>query len=434
MLNKENLPAKDKLKKSLLAPLLKLFSISKPKASNLKISDALLKLFSQNYIEKMSLKHSEEELIEAVARDRQIESQTLLDKVADLLHLESQAKIPAIDGELLKRLSSEPKRLHKLGVVPVDSMPKHTLICSNPENINMKKFLEEGVKVKLALGSSVEAAWQRFFSVAENQIQEGNNVLATDSENSLTVQPEQVKEIIYRIAMDSFSMGASEVFLGYPEVSLFEFNIGQNRYRGKIHKDVLKQAMELVQNEGQQLYSLDKQKFALQTCIVDGSPRLILRPEKNQSQVSQKELYNSPKLNDKIRRKHKSAILLDDDPRFLRVLKNIMEGNGWTVHSTCSGLEALELTLDPDTRPDLVISDIRMPEIDGEEVLVKIKAALPKLPVVMLTGENDRMLEAKLALLGADAFARKQDDPEILLSWCQAIINKTFLENNPSLH
>jgi CheY-like chemotaxis protein len=77
-------------------------------------------------------------------------------------------------------------------------------------------------------------------------------------------------------------------------------------------------------------------------------------------------------------------LLVDDDRRLLNLLEDTLASIGYSTTSVQSGKEALDyLSV---TTPDLVISDISMPEMDGLELLQRIRSSYPKLPVIFITG------------------------------------------------
>jgi cyclic di-GMP phosphodiesterase len=77
------------------------------------------------------------------------------------------------------------------------------------------------------------------------------------------------------------------------------------------------------------------------------------------------------------------CLVVDDEPRLRRVLVRLLEGEGFTCREAGSGTEALEL-LDQEPAP-LVISDLRMPQMDGVALLREIIARWPDTAVIMVT-------------------------------------------------
>jgi len=81
---------------------------------------------------------------------------------------------------------------------------------------------------------------------------------------------------------------------------------------------------------------------------------------------------------------------------------------GYEVDSATSGEEALNKI--EANRPQVVFLDLRMPGMDGIEVLKRIRAKDKKLPVIIVTGYGDREIEEEVSKLGISGFFPKGDD------------------------
>jgi FixJ family two-component response regulator len=77
---------------------------------------------------------------------------------------------------------------------------------------------------------------------------------------------------------------------------------------------------------------------------------------------------------------------VDDDPRVLESLENLLESAGYTVLTFSSGAGLLAAGL---SSIDCLITDIGMPGMDGFELLDIVKKVQPKLPVFLLTGRHE---------------------------------------------
>ncbi len=89
----------------------------------------------------------------------------------------------------------------------------------------------------------------------------------------------------------------------------------------------------------------------------------------------------------------KKIMVVDDEPDTVDLVKLVLETEGFEVITAYSGRECLE-KLDKE-KPDAVLLDVMMPEMDGWEVFKKIKKKYKDLPVAMLTVRNqdiDKML------------------------------------------
>ena len=107
--------------------------------------------------------------------------------------------------------------------------------------------------------------------------------------------------------------------------------------------------------------------------------------------------------------------IVDDDPMNLKLAEKILAENDIQVTKLTSGKELLSFVRE--NRPDLILLDINMPEMDGFETITRLKAEeteIADIPVVFLTSENDTNTEKKALGLGAKDFIRKPFIPEIL--------------------
>ena len=105
------------------------------------------------------------------------------------------------------------------------------------------------------------------------------------------------------------------------------------------------------------------------------------------------------------------VLLVDDEDRFRASTKKVLQRRGYQVLSAANGDEAMDMAAEG---PDVIILDIKMPGMDGLEVLAEIKKAWPKLPVIMLTGHGSQDRAEEAAAAGAQDFLTKPCDIDIL--------------------
>jgi len=118
---------------------------------------------------------------------------------------------------------------------------------------------------------------------------------------------------------------------------------------------------------------------------------------------------------------NKNCILVVDDNNSLRrVLSKELSENGYVVLTAANGREAINLV--EDEKIDLVLLDIKMPELDGFEVLKYIKRKFPLVKVIMLTAYADLKNAMKSKKLGADDFASKPFDLADLFSTIDRVL------------
>ena len=104
---------------------------------------------------------------------------------------------------------------------------------------------------------------------------------------------------------------------------------------------------------------------------------------------------------------NKTIMVVDDNPDIITIVKTILEGKGYTVLSAFSGIELLNLL--KNQKPDLIILDIMMPEMDGLEVLSRLKAVseTATIPVILLTAKVQYEDVLGGYKLGADYYITK---------------------------
>jgi DNA-binding NtrC family response regulator len=118
----------------------------------------------------------------------------------------------------------------------------------------------------------------------------------------------------------------------------------------------------------------------------------------------------------------KNKILVVDDEDALRtVLSAELEGEGYKVSSAADGSEAIS-ALKSQTF-DLILLDIKMPNVDGFEVLKYVKENHPSTKVIMLTGFADLKNAIESKKLGAEDFVSKPYDLVDLLTTVERVLS-----------
>lgn len=119
-----------------------------------------------------------------------------------------------------------------------------------------------------------------------------------------------------------------------------------------------------------------------------------------------------------------AVLVVDDQPFFTTMLRNLLEQQGFRVLVANSGADGLDLA--KKHRPDLVLLDIEMPGMDGFAVCEKLKqdADLTNIPVVILTGTNNPKLNEKAFKAGADITALKSLSAERLVNMLRIALTK----------
>ncbi|HNO92648.1 MAG TPA: hybrid sensor histidine kinase/response regulator [Anaerolineales bacterium] len=105
-----------------------------------------------------------------------------------------------------------------------------------------------------------------------------------------------------------------------------------------------------------------------------------------------------------------TILIVDDEPSGQQVVESILQDQGYTMEFASTGKEAIKKA--GELKPDLILLDIMLPEIDGIQVCQTLRknTELAKIPVVMLTALNDRDIRIASLDAGADDFISKPFD------------------------
>ena len=109
----------------------------------------------------------------------------------------------------------------------------------------------------------------------------------------------------------------------------------------------------------------------------------------------------------------KSILVIDDDKSILRTFTRILQKEGYVVDVAETGKEAIEKA--EKTKYDLSLVDVRLPDMDGTDLLVKLKDSMCDTVKIVITGFPSLEVGVKALDAGADAYLVKPVKPEELL-------------------
>ncbi|MBP6012895.1 MAG: response regulator transcription factor [Alphaproteobacteria bacterium] len=121
--------------------------------------------------------------------------------------------------------------------------------------------------------------------------------------------------------------------------------------------------------------------------------------------------------------------LVDDDRNILSSLSMALEQEGYQVKTYTDG--AMALTALQATPPALAILDIKMPRMDGHEVLKRLRQT-SDLPVIFLTSKDDEVDEMVGLSLGADDYIKKPFSQRLLLQRVRAVLRRAEARGQPA--
>jgi two-component system, cell cycle sensor histidine kinase and response regulator CckA len=101
-----------------------------------------------------------------------------------------------------------------------------------------------------------------------------------------------------------------------------------------------------------------------------------------------------------------NVLVVDDEEAIRQVVRYILEKTGYHVIEAGSGREAIAL-IDGGAPIDLLMADLEMPEMGGDEMARRIRATRPDLKVLYVTGHIDRLMDERPLLWQGEAFLEK---------------------------
>ena len=124
----------------------------------------------------------------------------------------------------------------------------------------------------------------------------------------------------------------------------------------------------------------------------------------------------------------KKILVVDDEPRIRKLVKDFLTMHGYKVVEAGDGEEAMDIFYS-DKDIIMVILDIMMPKMDGWQTAKEIRAA-SKVPIIMLTAKDTERDELTSFDLGVDEFISKPFSPKVLTARVEAILRRTNPEEN----
>jgi len=98
------------------------------------------------------------------------------------------------------------------------------------------------------------------------------------------------------------------------------------------------------------------------------------------------------------------VLIVDDEPQITRVLRTALSTQGYMLRIAGNGVEAIEIA--HQWKPDLVITDLAMPEMDGVELCRELRA-VSKVPIIVLSVRNQDRMKIEALDAGADDYVTK---------------------------
>jgi len=118
------------------------------------------------------------------------------------------------------------------------------------------------------------------------------------------------------------------------------------------------------------------------------------------------------------------VLITDDEPITRMLIKLLLERENFEVLEAANGKQAVDIATRE--RPDLMIIDLNMPEMDGYEAIARLRrdVTMATLPIMVLTSEEGPGVENRVLELGADDYIIKPFDPAVLLSRVHGVFRR----------
>jgi CheY-like chemotaxis protein len=108
------------------------------------------------------------------------------------------------------------------------------------------------------------------------------------------------------------------------------------------------------------------------------------------------------------------VLVVDDEPQIREFVSRVLSDAGYHVTTAGDGPGAIA-TVEEHGAPDLLLTDFRMPQMDGDELAARLRQSLPSLNVLYLTGYSQALFENRARLWEGEAFLDKPCSPSELL-------------------
>lgn len=119
----------------------------------------------------------------------------------------------------------------------------------------------------------------------------------------------------------------------------------------------------------------------------------------------------------------KTIMVVDDNTEFVEVVRKLLEKGGYTVECVYNGMEAIKRA--EEKKPDLIVLDVMMPEMNGFQVLARLKAVgdTSSIPVILVTAKNEDRDILTGYQLGGDYYLTKPFSGHQLISGVDLLLN-----------
>jgi CheY-like chemotaxis protein len=136
-------------------------------------------------------------------------------------------------------------------------------------------------------------------------------------------------------------------------------------------------------------------------------------------------------MHDEHLRKGEQILIVEDHPESVELLRMILEDEGYSVQSVETGRRAIQTVAapswdeTPDLAPDLILLDLRLPDMNGVDVVRELQKNLPEVPpVVFLSADSPQSLKEAARSVGATAVRKPFDFDELFKAIKRSLAKK----------
>jgi DNA-binding NtrC family response regulator len=119
-----------------------------------------------------------------------------------------------------------------------------------------------------------------------------------------------------------------------------------------------------------------------------------------------------------------NVLVVDDEERSVSIMKLVLERLGYNVTAMTSSIKAMELFKEDPYRYDLLLTDLIMPQLDGEKLVSEIIEIRPDMPVIITSGFTDTIVNDNFKQISNKAFIPKPFQPQELAKTVRLVLDR----------
>ena len=119
-----------------------------------------------------------------------------------------------------------------------------------------------------------------------------------------------------------------------------------------------------------------------------------------------------------------NVLVVDDEERAVSIMKAVLERLGYNVTAMTSSLKAMELFKEDPHQFDLVLTDLIMPQLNGDKLVSEIIEIRPDMPVIITSGFTDTIANDNFKQISNKAFISKPFQPQELAKTVRQVLDR----------